>query len=337
MTEATLINHRTASLGYVKMKDDSKPAETLSSLNSWLGQIHQQLSDGQVADGMERLFLGLKQFREHASDTQWESAVTTCRKHPLCDVLLEDPLIRHAYIRPRGYPGDAILLDYIYYGTNVSDGSLLPPDTSQLGREIFNYLMQAPAAVAVRDRRRFIAQQIDRTAQETAEARILSVAAGHLREAEMTHSLASGMVTEMVALDQDGESLRTTETSYPDYPIRTVQAGVVDLIRNNIELDDFDLIYSAGLYDYLSDRIAAKLTSRLFSILKPGGRLVIPHFFPGIRDVGFMEAYLRWDLIYRSESSLRELVSRLPPDSFQSEISFLDNRNIAVLNVRRSV
>ena len=61
---------------------------------------------------------------------------------------------------------------------------------------------------------------------------------------------------------------------------------------NKIRCSDPDLIYAAGLYDYLGDAIAIQLTSRLLQMLAPGGggRLLIANFNPDLRDIGYLEA-----------------------------------------------
>ena len=37
-----------------------------------------------------------------------------CLDHPLCDLLHQDPFTYRAFSKPRGYAGDAVMMDYIY-------------------------------------------------------------------------------------------------------------------------------------------------------------------------------------------------------------------------------
>src|SRR5579872_2044960 len=47
-------------------------------------------------------------------DDQLPEFRTICQSHPLSQIVLEDPYSRRAYEKPRGYAGDAVMLDYIY-------------------------------------------------------------------------------------------------------------------------------------------------------------------------------------------------------------------------------
>ena len=40
----------------------------------------------------------------------------TCQSHPIWQLLMEDPYTRRAFEKPRGYAGDAVMLDFVYSG-----------------------------------------------------------------------------------------------------------------------------------------------------------------------------------------------------------------------------
>lgn len=81
----------------------------------------------------------------------------------------------------------------------------------------------------------------------------------------------------------------------------------------------FDLIYSAGLYDYLRYGGAKKLTKNLFDLLNPAGTLIVGNFSPANPlDLRFPMEYLYdWMLIYRDESEMYRLADSVP----ESEIA----------------
>jgi hypothetical protein len=80
------------------------------------------------------------------------------------------------------------------------------------------------------------------------------------------------------------------------------------------------LIYATGLYDYLSQAAAERLTARLYSLLHPSGRLVIGNFkvAPGSTWIG--DFVLAWQLIYRTPEEMLALARRLAPEPAAVEV-----------------
>ena len=40
--------------------------------------------------------------------------------------------------------------------------------------------------------------------------------------------------------------------------------------------------------------------------------MLIPNFLTGVRDVGYMEAFMDWHLIYRNHADMKALAAALP-------------------------
>lgn len=163
----------------------------------------------------------------------------------------------------------------------------------------------------MRWRRKLLSKLINDTAYRTPESEILSVACGHLREAQDSVAVQTALVKRLVALDQDEESLTTVESNKNGANIECVHGNIKKLITGKLPIGKFDFIYSAGLYDYLNDSAASLLTRVLFEHLKPGGRLLIANFLPGIKECGYMEAFMDWKLIYRTVDQFVELTAPL--------------------------
>ena len=123
-----------------------------------LDHVRDLLLRGRVHEGMDELVLTLKARRLRATQAEWRHFVQAALRHQLRVLLHEDPFTRHAFLKPRGYPGDAALLDYIYAH---DEGRPLPPDTTDLGRAIHDYTIRSPASEGVRTRREFIANLLD--------------------------------------------------------------------------------------------------------------------------------------------------------------------------------
>jgi extracellular factor (EF) 3-hydroxypalmitic acid methyl ester biosynthesis protein len=78
-------------------------------------------------------------------------------------------------------------------------------------------------------------------------------------------------------------------------------------------LSDLDLVYSAGLYDYLPDPVAARLTQIAYSKLRPGGRLLLGNLVETPDSTWVMDFVLGWQLLYRTGESMLRLATGLSP------------------------
>ena len=231
-----------------------------------------------------------------------------CQAHPLHGLLMQDPFTHRAVTKPRGYAGDAVMMDFIYDGQ-------APAGTSALGAGVFRATTRAGMGLSVRYRRQLLQSLIDHTVVGHERARMLSVAAGHCRELQGSLVESDGFGGEFVALDQDPLSCQEIARAHAGHAVRVVNQGVRELAGSAQgsaladALGSFDLIYSAGLYDYLPDALARRLTRRLLSLLRPGGRLLIANFVPGGSGRGYMELFMDWTLVLRTEAQMRELAA----------------------------
>jgi extracellular factor (EF) 3-hydroxypalmitic acid methyl ester biosynthesis protein len=278
-----------------------------------------------VCDGIERetfdrlstLYLGLFGYRRSMSTDAWRERCRIARQHRLNDLVQQSPLTRRAFEKPRGYAGDAMMIDLAYgYGD-------LPRDITPLGGEIYRFERQIPASKSVRARRDFFATTIDFVASSVRGARILSIACGHLREALCSEAVRSGRVGELIALDQDAASLDLVR-EYPFKNIRPVEGSVRKILSKGVAFQDLDLVYAAGLYDYLPDSVGQVLTARMFAMLRPGGRCYIVNFAPDAYDIAYLDSYMDWQLIYRDESQMTALTAHVPHDQILSHRVFRD-------------
>lgn len=284
-----------------------------------------QINGFQVLQGMTELVTGLHGLRSQTSADEWRAfAQQDCLAHPLKSLVHQDPMTRRAFEKPRGYAGDADLLDLIYGLRPV------PAETSSIGAAIYGFTVQAPAATAVRVRCEMLAQKIDEVAAQIENPRILSVACGHLREAQRSKAVAEGRVGEFFALDQDKTSLETVQCEQAPRGITPVHGSVKSILKNETTFSDLDLVYSTGLYDYLPQPVATSLTSRLFSMLRPGGRLVLVNLLPGFASLGYMETFMGWPMIYRSDEEMAGVASELPTAQVASEQLYHDAHNHVV-------
>lgn len=239
-----------------------------------------------------------------SSKSVWDAVIVpAARSHDFSAIVQQCPFTRHSFERPRGYPGDAGLLDYVYRHPDTNSAVAA---TTPVGRAVMDVTVNVSPCEAVRQRKDILAGEIDEAAERCDGAEILAVACGHLRETEGSRALHGGRIARLVASDQDEASLEKVDgyrrTVNGRIEPRTL--SVRHLLTGGRKLGTFDLIYAAGLYDYLDERVANRLTSGLFDMLKAGGKLVIPNFRDGIREEGYMDAFMDWRLIYRSKQQI---------------------------------
>src|SRR5579871_5269394 len=132
-----------------------------TDLSVLLDHTHHLLLDSngnreQVGEALDGLFGGLYRHKLSSTDEAWQAAVDQCRVHPLLRTIHEDPFTGRAFAKPRGYAGDAELLDLIY----GPEERWPEPAATALGLDIYRYTSAAPAAEGVRARRGFVADLI---------------------------------------------------------------------------------------------------------------------------------------------------------------------------------
>ncbi len=278
------------------------------------------LNNGAVIAGMGRLQTLLADVRRTLAPSEWRQyAQTALLTHRLRDLLHSDPFTFRAFSKPRGYAGDAVMMDYIY-GYRLSDVTAAPP----LARRIFDFTTRTASPEAVRFRRRVLAQLIDTVAAEQArEVNVTAIAAGHLREVDLSMAVRSEQAI-VTAFDQDEESMAVVRRDYGQFGVQALPASVRDILARRTRLPACDLAYTAGLYDYLPDSAATRLTTMMFQSLRPGGTLLLANFLPNILDAGYMESYMDWHLIYRDDAQMRALMSAVPVGDIASLELFHD-------------
>ena len=262
------------------------------------------------------LFSTLQKAREELSESNWK---LLCRKLradlSLRELLHQDPMTARAHDKPRGYAGDAVMMDYLY---GLHSSAEADSNATEVGRRIFRHVQSRDAAHAVRFRREHLADLIDKIASESDDAKVLAVDSGHLREAELSKAVQTGALSRFVALDADAQSIAEVEARYSKLGVETVHASVRHLLSRKYQPGQFDLVFASGLYDYLSENVAQALTVRLFELTAPGGTLLIPNFAPCVSDRAYMECFMDWHLIYRDEYEMNKLLAHIDGSAIES-------------------
>ncbi|WP_134684754.1 class I SAM-dependent methyltransferase [Brevibacillus migulae] len=268
---------------------------------------------------------------------EWRnSVIQSSLTHPLQAFLLQDPFTNRAFYKPRGYAGDAIMMDLLYAG----DGSVAAPlegKETRAGLNLYQSVLKLSTAQSVRNRKDIIAKKLDEIAGKTEKPEVLAVACGHLREAQHSVAFRQGRVGRYIALDSDPLSIKHVHLTLGKKGVTTCEGNVLDLIREGVSFASFDFVYSAGLYDYLDDKVAKRLTEKLFRMVKPGGVLLVANFQPDHLCAAYIEACCDWWLVYRNEPAMKELLKGIPPEEIDQIRIYPDETgSIYFLEVKRN-
>jgi extracellular factor (EF) 3-hydroxypalmitic acid methyl ester biosynthesis protein len=283
------------------------------SVRARLDEHESALRGGDTFAAMDALIGDLSDLRRSLHRNDWKTlAAEVINQHPIADLVRQCPLTDHCAAKPRGYAGDAELIDHIY-GLGLAARA---PHPATLAGRIYAWNVNTPGCRAARRRREIIASEIDKVAarQSSGRASMLSIACGHLREADLAVAFRSGAIGQFVALDQDRDSLAEVERSYAHLGVEAQVGTVRSIIARKTAFSGMDFVYAAGLYDYLVAPIGMRLAARLFEFLRPGGRLLIANFSPSLPGIGYMETFMDWWLIYRTGAELRALFDEVPGD-----------------------
>lgn len=219
---------------------------------------------------------------------------------------------RHVYRRPLGYPGDYLMMNYIYdYHKDNYLGN------SSYEKLINNYTCNIPISCSNIRRKEFLKKKIMETLKRKQKPAILSFACGPARE--LIELLREGMINkpllfkcldpEKKALDYINSEINKIElTKRQTLSIEYLYRDIASIIRDrNLkkELQGQDLIYAFGIFDYLSDKMASKVTEELYKLLEKSGQLVI---FNASSENNTYRAYYEllgeWNMVHRSEEQM---------------------------------
>lgn len=236
--------------------------------------------------------------------------------------LMLSPGLRRAYEKPFGYPGDYEVMNAIY--ERFFDGATLFARSVGLG------FSEALCSKAVRFRKDLVKRQLkallSRRAGSTSPVRVLSIGAGPAQE---LHELFQELdelpaPLEVVLFEQDQNALahafrRLTPSVEARFPGQVRLLFLHDSIKRLLRdaslfapFGKFDLIYSAGLLDYLQHRTGIVLTRHLANAAAPGGQLLVANMVDHAART-LLQVHLDWPLIYRSREELLEVARRAVP------------------------
>lgn len=298
---------------------------------------------------LSRLVTLCRQLREACDAPAWEAARALLRAHPLQRLMLEDPMVQEyqhrafppaapeeaaAPSRPAastlsGTPGPALLDLLLEHDASTAPLARL----SRAGRDLFASTAELGYLAALRGQTRFLARVVDAMAERRPQAEILSLGAGHLREAGLVtngHSIAR-----WVAQEAEAETLGKLRRGLPPgLPVRGLRCGLSYFVRRPYLRGCFDLIL---LPEMPALPTPEALVDAAFAALKPGGMLLVGSAAQPPAEAAWLEVYLGLQPPWRSVEEMTGLLGVPPARELERPQVFhsLDGRRVYARMERR--
>ena len=273
-----------------------------------LRTAQQQFEAGNDAGDVTAFLVGeLHKMRTRLMPAVWRQLIPIAQDHPINEFLQQDPFTAWSVEKPRGYSGDAQLLDFVYGHPSVAD---MVDRATPFGRAVYGFTGNAPTAVAARERCDLLAKHVDAIAgSRGADTEILTIASGHLREGDLSAALSERRIKRWIAVDQDPLSVGSVMRDFTGTSVSAINGSVKGILGGSYDLGQFDFVYAAGLYDYLPRSVAVRLARRCMRMLKPNGVFLFANYHEDLSDEAYMETFMNWTLILRSEDEMWDIIN----------------------------
>lgn len=199
--------------------------------------------------------------------------------------------------KPHGYAGDFDIMERIYTRHASADPDLYRWD------QFFHW--QA-ACQAVCNRKTYFKNVMQHLQSINPDARVLDVASGSCRDIHeyLGENPQSRLAFDCIDLDE--KAIAHARRLVPATQVNLWQGNA---FRHAFAPGHYDVVWSAGLFDYLEDRAFRVLLKRLARAVKAGGELIIGNFTEPNPSRAYME-FGEWVLIHRTGEQLRELATQ---------------------------
>ena len=240
--------------------------------------------------------------------------------------------MHRAKVKPRGYPGDYVMLSSIYDGQAKSTG---------IGGYLDLYFLNTDLARAVCTRLAGIKEFLKSESENrSAHFAVLNVASGPGRE--YTHDFQAPSNMQLTCVDSDDKALEFLQENLPTETSEALDLNCVNYnalkmtsAEKNIDrFGEVDMFYSVGLCDYIPDRYLIKILNGWRETVRENGIVYV-----AFKD--FLKYYpaeyqwhVDWFFFQRTEGDCRRLFAEAGYNVDEMEMT-RDNTGIIMNFVAR--
>ena len=268
---------------------------------------------------VEEVIPAMERFEHVASEID-EAAMAVHKSYvrrQLHPIVLCSPFLFRTYTKPLGYAGDYEMVNMM-----LRD----PYEGSSAFAKLLNFaLLNTEPVVAHRNRIDILVDTLLRECRKRiskGKTRVFNLACGPAVEVQrFLRDHDESDLAEIDLLDFNAETLEYTRARINEARmsggretnVRYFQRSVHQLLRSATQGGDedfsqYDVVYCAGLFDYLSQRVCKRLVELFCTMVRPGGRVLVTNVAASNPRKAWMEYVMEWNLIYRDEKDMADLI-----------------------------
>jgi len=212
-------------------------------------------------------------------------------------ILHQKTLIGFCHTKPFGYSGDFFIIEKIYQQYLSQD---------ERYRKWDMFLQITPAVIAVRNRKTLAIEIFDELNEKTAGLKhdVMILGSGPVTETFEFLEQNPNSPLEFHMLDMDKRAIAYAKNKNRKY-LHKMTFHNVNVIRFTPE-KKYDLIWSAGLFDYFKGKHFVYLLKKYYEYLKEDGEMIIGNFNVENPSRRSMEILCDWFLYHRSVDELKQ-------------------------------
>lgn len=317
----------------------SNMASTLGGVQQWLTavdlgirttvtrrreELEQEIFSSVQSHVVAEVLPAMQRFEEVVSEVEeGEIAVhKSFARRELHPIMLCSPFLFRTFTKPLGYAGDYEMVNMMLRN---------PYEGSSAFAKLLNFaLLNTAPVLAHRNRIDYL---LDKLRTECArrgtkgKTRVFNLACGPAMEVQrFLRECDESDLAEIDLLDFNGETLDYTRERIEEARqsggrqtrVAYFQRSVHQLLRaatqgGDDEFTGYDIVYCAGLFDYLSQRVCKRLVELFCTMAKPGGLVIVTNVSDDNPSKAWMEYLVEWNLIYRGRKELEDLIPENVP------------------------
>lgn len=237
-------------------------------------------------------------------------------RRQLQPLLLCAPFANRAVTKPMGYAGDYGIVNMILEDPHRGE--------SLYAKILHRWFVKQPPAEAHRNRVKYLTARIyDETLRaarsSSRQMRAFNIGAGPAKEVQdfmACYDLSD--LGDFTLVDFNDETLahgrkvlqECRQAHHRHTRMRFIKKSVAQLLKSEGKIatrrpeQQYELVYCAGLFDYLTDAVCKAIMDLLYEMVVPGGLLIATNVDAGNPIKHWLTYVLEWPLIYRNSAEM---------------------------------